>query len=576
MQSPTNLPTKFENLLIKKDLIASDALTSLKVESLSFGKPLEQLLIERNILDNTKLLELKSELFGVPLINSTELIIPKNILSSFPEAAAVRYKALPFKDEGGKVHVAMSDPQDLTALEFLRKSYGKPVEPYLVSDENFEHIISEQYSRSLGLAPEVSSALQEAAGEVTKITERISNIASAEQTIRDAPVARVISTILEYAVKAKASDIHIEPEEERTRIRYRIDGILSERLTVPKSVHNALVSRVKILSHLKLDEKRKPQDGRFKIEYANKRIDLRISILPTVFGEKVVIRLLKDEASVLDFPKLGFTGISLKRIEHSMKDVNGIILVTGPTGSGKTVTLATALSKVNNVKVNITTLEDPVEIRIQGVNHTQVNPGVGLSFADGLRSILRQDPNIIMVGEIRDVETAELAVHAALTGHLVLSTLHTNSAAGALPRLLDMGIEAFLLSSTVNYIVGQRLARKICEKCKTSEDMPAEVWEDIEKVLGPLYTKKTEGPPKFYKGLGCDSCGKTGYSGRVGIFEVLAMSQKISKLVLERSPENVIEKEAVNEGMVTLVQDGYLKVLEGITTLEEVLRVARE
>ena len=573
-----NDPT-FEQIIKEHKLIPEDKLEKYKIESLSKGIDLEQHLIENGLITAKDLLKVKSQLFDIPTVdNVSELIIGRAVLKALPELVAKRYLVLPFKEEGGKIHVAMADPRDLSALEFLEKTYNLEVEPYLANSEGFENIIAEQYSRSLGLAPEISSAVEEASGEVTKIQERIVNIDTAEQTIRDAPVARVVSTVLEYSVKAKASDIHIEPQEDRTRVRYRIDGILSERLSVPKNIHSALISRIKILSHLKLDERRKAQDGRFKIEYAGKRIDLRVSIVPTVYGEKVVIRLLKDQGSVFDFPKLGFRGISLKRIEDSVKDVNGIILVTGPTGSGKTVTLATALSRVNDPGVNITTLEDPVEIRIPGVTQIQVNAEVGLSFAMGLRSVLRQDPDIIMVGEIRDNETAELAIHAALTGHLVLATLHTNSAAGALPRLLDMGAEAYLLASTVNYVFAQRLVRKICPKCVYNEEAPEEIAEDFRKVLGSLLSaeKYKNGRIMLSKGKGCDSCGKTGYEGRLGIFESLAMSSKISRMVLEHVPESEIEKQAITEGMVTLLQDGYLKVLDGSTTLEEVLRVARE
>jgi len=567
----------FENIVASKGFISPEKLSKYKIEALSSSKNLEQFLADNHLLTPQQLLEVKSAQFDIPIVNTTELIIPRSILSKLPETAALQYSALPFKEEGGKMHVAMGDPQDLTTIEFLEKTFSKPIEVYLAQTKDFKNNISEHYSRSLGLAPEVSSAVEEATGEVTKIQERIQNIETAEQTIRDAPVARVVSTVLEYAVKAKASDIHIEPQEDRTRVRYRIDGILSERLSVPSNIHNALVSRIKILSHLKLDERRKAQDGRFKIEYGEKRIDLRVSILPSVYGEKVVIRLLKDQGNVLDFPKLGLRGVSLKRAEMAMKQVNGIILVTGPTGSGKTVTLATALAKINNNKINITTLEDPVEIKIPGVTHTQVNPGVGLTFSTGLRSILRQDPDVIMVGEIRDTETAELAIHAALTGHLVLSTLHTNSSSGALPRLLDMGAEPYLLTSTINYIFAQRLVRKICKRCIYTEKASPEVADNFKQVLGHLL------PPERFaqgitlsKGKGCDSCGHTGYAGRSGIFEALAMSPKISKMVLERVPEAEIERQAIEEGMVTLLQDGYLKVLDGLTTLEEVLRVAQE
>jgi len=328
---------------------------------------------------------------------------------------------------------------------------------------------------------------------------------------------------------------------------------------------------------LKIDEKRKPQDGRFKVEVGETKTDLRVSSLPTVFGEKIVIRLLKEQGQVLTFKDLGLGGLALKHFEEALLKPNGIILVTGPTGSGKTVTLATALNKLNTIRVNIITLEDPVEIRVPGVNQVQINTTAGLSFASGLRSILRQDPNIIMVGEIRDSETASLAINAALTGHLVLSTLHTNSAAGAIPRLIDMGAENFLLASTLNLVLAQRLVRKICSFCKEKYEAPKEVALDIKKNLAALFNPKSSSEKMYlYRGRGCDKCGEQGYSGRIGIFEVMPVGAKIAKLTLERRPESEIEKNSIEEGMVTLLQDGYLKALEGVTTIEEALRVAKE
>jgi len=412
----------------------------------------------------------------------------------------------------------------------------------------------------------------------TKIEESIEDIEKAEEVIRNAPVARIVSTILEYAVKSRASDVHIEPGEKKSRVRYRIDGVLQERLSLPRKVHGSVVSRIKILSNLKIDERRLPQDGRFKIDVGGTEVDLRVSTMPTSFGEKVAIRLLEGEGTVMRLPELGFRGITLKRIEEALLKPHGIILVTGPTGSGKTVTLAACLNKLNSVRINIVTLEDPVEIQIPGVNQVQVHPVAGLTFASGLRSLVRQDPDVIMVGEIRDTETAELAIHAALTGHLVLSTLHTNSAAGALPRMMDMGVETFLLASTVNAVVAQRLVRMACQECKERFEAEPAVVEDIKKVLGPLYPQKLEEGGKVYlhRGKGCKVCGKTGFLGRTGIFEALQMTDKVRRMLLEHKPTGEIHKLVVEEGMVTLQQDGYLKVLEGLTTIEEILRVARD
>jgi type II secretory ATPase GspE/PulE/Tfp pilus assembly ATPase PilB-like protein len=422
------------------------------------------------------------------------------------------------------------------------------------------------------LSAEVKAALKEVAPS-TPETQTI-DIASLGNIIREAPVAKIVATILEFAIKARASDVHIEPQEDKTRIRYRIDGILHEKLILPKKVHEAVISRIKILSGMKIDEKRIPQDGRFNFKAGDQEVDLRVSSLPTVFGEKIVMRLLKKSGGVPDLPELGLRGRALKNLEDAILRPHGIIIVCGPTGSGKTTTLYSVLSRINTSKVNIVTLEDPVEYQINGVNQVQVNPAAGLTFASGMRSFLRQDPNIIMVGEIRDKETTELAIQASLTGHLVFSTLHTNDASGAIPRLLDLGAEPFLLASALTCIVAQRVLRRICPHCKEEYTPPAEVAEDIKKVLGNLYQSK--GALKLYRGKKCPECNNTGYLGRIGIFEVLPVTEKIARLILERSDAGTIEKQALEDGMITLKQDGYLKVVEGITTIEEVLRVAQE
>ena len=483
----------------------------------------------------------------------------------------------------------MADPLDLQTIEFVERKTGYKVIPFISTIKELEHIIDEIGGKAIG--EEISAALQEISATTLKIDESQGDLSQDDSTIRDAPIARIVGMILETAVKIGASDIHLEPSEENTRLRYRVDGVLTEKRTLPKEMHDSIIARIKILAQMKIDEKRIPLDGRFKVQVGNTQTDLRVSTLPTIYGEKVVIRLLKEEGSIFTFKDLGMRGLSLKRFEESLLKPTGMILVTGPTGSGKTVTLASALSKLNTVRVNIVTLEDPVEIRVVGVNQVQVNPQAGLTFANGLRSFLRQDPNIIMVGEIRDSETAELAIQAALTGHLVLSTLHTNSSSGALPRLLDMGAESFLLASTVNVILAQRLVRKICPDCIEEYTPPPEIEEDIKSTLGSIETSKVlmskdkiiaddmkkvaSGKIELFRGKGCEKCGKSGYKHRVGIFEVLEMSPKIAELTLERKPADLIEKVAIEEGMLTLLQDGYLKVLEGITSLEEVLRVAK-
>lgn len=580
-----------EDILYDKKVITADQLSALKFEHVNTNKPVVQILKERNYISSEDFAQAYGEAFGFPYIVIGDKQVPAKVLDYFPQNIAKQYKFFPIEEVEGVLGIAMVDPLDLGAIEFIERRTGRKVKPMVATERDILHAIEEQYGRSIG--EHVSAALEEVSQEILKIDETNKDFAKEAETLRDAPVSRIVTRVLEYAVKLKASDIHIEPSEGNTRVRYRVDGVLQDKISLPKTVHDSVVARIKVLSMLKIDEKRIPQDGRFKIQTGNVLTDLRISTLPTVNGEKVVIRLLKSEGVTFSFRDLGLRGTALRRFEEALSKPTGIVLVTGPTGSGKTVTLATALSKLNTIKVNIITLEDPVEIKVEGVNQVQINPAAGLTFASGLRSILRQDPNIIMVGEIRDGETAQLAIQAALTGHLVLATLHTNSAAGAPPRLLDMGVENFLLASTVNVVLAQRLVRKICASCKEAVDAPAEIVKDFKRVLGPLMDKYVNAKDEdevigedmkkmrgekitLYKGKGCEKCGSTGYVGRLGIYEVLIMTDKIGKLVLEHKPASEIETQAVEDGMVTLMQDGYLKALEGITTLEEVLRVAKE
>ncbi len=455
-------------------------------------------------------------------------------------------------------------------IQFVEKRSGMRVKPYLALVEDINKAINEQYGQSL--STDVTSALKEV--QLAKPEEE--EATAGPEIIREAPVSNIINQLLEFAVKTRSSDIHIEPQEDRSRVRYRIDGILQEKILLPKGVHDALVSRIKILATLKIDEKRLPQDGRFTFSFGTNTVDLRISTVPTVYGEKVVMRLLPKSTNAPTLLELGLRGPSLKALEGQLLRTHGVILICGPTGSGKTTTLYSILSRVSTTKVNVLTVEDPVEYQIHGVNQVQVNPTVGLTFASALRSFLRQDPNIIMVGEIRDTETADLAVQAALTGHQVFSTIHTNSAAGAPPRLLDMGIEPFLLTSSLNAAVGQRVVRKICSHCKVEFPASPEIISTIKHVLGNLLPSNMSQNMKLFKGQGCAFCGKTGYVGRLGIYEVLIMSEKISKLILERAASSDIEQAAIDAGMIKLIQDGYMKVLEGVTTLEEVLRVAQD
>lgn len=573
MPYQTAQPTfSIEDILFKQGLLSSDQLSAIKLQNINSGETIEQIITEHNLVPKEKIAEAKATLLNVPYIKLEGKAISTDILNLIPEQVARRYKIVPFDKSGGELYVAMVDPLDIQIIQFIEKKSGMRIRPFLGLDADILKVIAEQYSQNL--SGEVTSALKEVAASKLQEGAR----AETPEIIREAPVSNIIDQLLEYAIKTRASDIHIEPLEDKTRVRYRVDGILSEKIILPKGVHDALVSRIKILSVLKIDEKRLPQDGRFTFTYVGHEVDLRVSTVPTIFGEKVVMRLLPKSAGAPSLNELGIRGSTLKNLETQLLRPHGIILVCGPTGSGKTTTLYSILSKISTTKVNVVTIEDPVEYRIPGVNQVQVNPTIGLTFASALRSYLRQDPNIIMVGEIRDTETAELAIQAALTGHQVFSTVHTNSAAGAPPRLLDMGVESFLLTSALNLVLGQRVVRIICVHCKKAFQAPPEVSENIKQVLGNLLSPNLRQTSSLtlYKGAGCKICNNTGYLGRIGIYEALIMTEEISKLILDHSASADIEQKATQQGMVTMKQDGYLKVLEGITTLEEVLRVAQD
>lgn len=560
-----------EEILFNQGFLNQQQLAQIRLESINSGQEAEKIILQHNLVAMDKVMAAKAQLLNVSFIKLEGKAIPVEVLNLIPEAAATRYHIIPFDKDSETLHVAMVDPLDIQVIQFIEKRSGMRVKPYLGLTEDILKAISEQYSQNL--TSDVTSALREVTSfqpkEITQETPEV---------IKDTQgVSNIITQLLEYAVKTRSSDIHIEPQEDRTRVRYRIDGILHEKIILPKGVHDALISRVKILSLLKIDEKRLPQDGRFTFTFGKEIIDLRVSTVPTVFGEKVVLRLLPKGTTAPTLVELGLRGTALKNFEVQLLRPHGIILVCGPTGSGKTTTLYSVLTRVSTTKVNVLTIEDPVEYQILGVNQVQVNPGIGLTFASALRSFLRQDPNIMMVGEIRDTETAELAVQAALTGHQVFSTVHTNSSAGAAPRLLDMGVESFLLTSALNAILGQRVVRKICSSCKVVFNAPPEVVENIRYVLGNLLSNKLANQNiTLYRGQGCVQCNKVGYLGRVGIFEALIISEKVSALILNHGTTDEIEKQGVIEGMITMKQDGYMKVLEGVTTLEEVLRVAQD
>lgn len=569
MPNQTAPPATIEDILFKQGLLTADQLSALKLESINSGQSVDRILVQHNIVPLDKITQAKAQILHVPFVKLEGKAVPADVLNLIPEAAARRYKIMPFEKSKNELWVAMADPLDIQVMQFVEKRSGMMVKPFLAIESDILKAIRDQYAQNL--TTDVTSALREVQSVKTE-----QEITQAAEIIREQPVSNIINQLLEYAIKARASDIHIEPQADRTRIRYRIDGILQEKILLPKGVHDALISRVKILSVLKIDEKRLPQDGRFTFTFGQNVIDLRISIIPTVFGEKVVMRLLPKSTGAPSLLELGLRGVSLKALEGQLLRTHGIILICGPTGSGKTTTLYSILSKISTTKVNVVTIEDPVEYQIAGVNQVQVNPQVGLTFASALRSFLRQDPNIIMVGEIRDTETADLAIQAALTGHQVFSTVHTNSASGAPPRLLDMGVEPFLLTSALYAAVGQRVVRKLCPHCKMEFNPPTEVADSIKQVLGKLIPQSHAVSMKLSKGGGCSFCGHSGYLGRIGIFEALVMTQEITKLVLEHASSGTIEQAAIQSGMMTMKQDGYMKVLEGMTTLEEVLRVAQD
>ena len=561
-------------ILLRQGAIGKEVADKVSLENLNTGKDVEQIVLEHNFVSDEQLAKAKAEKLKVPYVDLAELGVSPEALNFIPKVVAEKYVLIPFAydKEKNELSVAMAEPSDLAAIEFIEKKSGCKIKPLTSTRKKIEIAIDQRYAQSL--STEVTAALKETT--IAPEARMTVDVAKLGEIIREAPIAKIVATILEFAVKARASDVHIEPQEDKTRIRYRIDGILHEKLVLPKKVHEAVISRIKILANMKIDEKRLPQDGRFTFKIGEHEVDLRISSLPTTQGEKIVMRLLKKTGGVPDLPQLGLRGMALQVLQSSILRPHGIIIICGPTGSGKTTTLYAILSKINTTRVNIVTLEDPVEYWIPGINQVQVNPAAGLTFASGLRSFLRQDPNIIMVGEVRDKETTDLAIQASLTGHLVFSTLHTNNASGALPRLLDMGAEPFLLASSITCIVSQRVCRRVCQNCKEEYEPALEVVEDIKKVLGPLLKLEPSKKLTLTKGKGCAICNDTGYQDRIGVFEVMAVTEKIGRLILERVAASAIEKQAVEEGMITLKQDGYLKAVEKITTIEEVIRVAQD
>jgi len=579
---------KIIDFLISKKIISQDQAKVIISESEETGKDIFSIILSKKLVDEEELAKIKADFLEVPYINLEEETIPRDILNEIPEESAAYYGLIPFEKNGKNIKVAMINPGDVEAreaLKFISEKHNLKTEIYLISQRVFNSLIK-QY-RTVGF--ELKTALEKAekgmeSKEITYAKGEKED--SAKEFFKEAPISKIVNIILKHAIDGHASDIHIEPLENESRVRYRLDGVLHTSLILPLRIHPAIVSRIKILANLKIDENRRPQDGRFhfllsKKNGGEKGVDLRVSTFPVSNGEKVVMRILDTSSGVKTLKELGITGRSLKILEENVKKSFGMILATGPTGSGKSTTLYAILNIINQEGVNIITLEDPIEYQLKGINQSQVNPEIGFTFASGLRSILRQDPDIIMVGEIRDRETAELATHAALTGHLVLSTLHTNDAIGVIPRLIDMGIESFLISSSLNVIIAQRLVRRICEHCKeeikASPGMEKMILEELEDI--PSEQKKELNlnlPIQLFKGKGCKYCGQEGYLGRISICEVLTVDSGLEEIISSKPSEDLIKKEARKQGMITMRQDGIIKALKGITTMEEVLKASEE
>lgn len=564
-------PKKILSFLVNKGILSQEKAENALIKIINDNLDLNDYLIDFLKIDKKVLLKAYGNILNVDVVDLTTIPINPQLIALIPKVVAQKFKLVPFdlNENEGKIKIAIADPTNFNAIDFIEKKTGKKVEPFFCFQKDIENFIDFIYAQEI--APDVIKALKEVQPQINTINSNEIN-----KVIKEAPIAKIVSTILEYAISGRASDIHIEPQENVSRVRYRIDGILNEKLILPKGIHESLVSRIKILSGLKIDEKRLPQDGRFNFKTGNEEVDLRVSTLPTIHGEKVVMRLLKKTGGIPSLNELGLRGNQLNLLSEAINRPYGIILVTGPTGSGKSTTLYSVLSTLNKPGVNIVTLEDPVEYQIPGINQVQINPQAGLTFANGLRAFLRQDPNIILVGEIRDSETTQLAIQAALTGHLVFSTLHTNDAPSTIPRLIDLGAEPFLIASVLNAIVAQRICRRICEYCKIDYVPSNTLLDMLKSVLGDLFPKKTlsNNSLKLYKGKGCERCNQTGYFNRIAIFEVLKITPSINKCIISQSDANDIFNEAIKEGFITMKQDGFLKAIDGITTIEEVLRVA--
>lgn len=587
-----------ENVLSQAGLATPEQISVLKSEAERLHRPIQEMVLDRQLTDEKSLIQAYAAYSQIEYVEIDPRDVSPDILNKIPERVARQYNAVVYKvDEDGRIYLAMEDPDDIQAVNFLQKQLGENLKISIATKDDIASVL-ENYRG------DVNKELAEAI-DVQRVDEEEPSLENvdAEDVSENSPVAQTVNLLLEYAIRSNASDIHIEPREDYVQVRYRVDGVLKEVNRLPRNVSAALISRIKILANLKIDERRVPQDGRFKIKVAGRQFALRVSTLPIADGEKIAMRVLNESTSSLTLEELGFWGKSLEEMKLALSNPDGMVLITGPTGSGKSTTLFSVLTMLNSPDVNISTIEDPVEYKIKGVNQTQTNPKAGMTFANGLRSLLRQDPNVIMVGEIRDSETASLAIQAALTGHLVFSTLHTNDAATSLPRLLDMGSEPFLIASTVKAIVGQRLMRKLSPKTRKNVTPTEQEVASIKKMLG------LDSPEKFKKiheleikakelGIGGDiplsstestiqtlwkadendnaGDSQNGYKGRLGVYEVLNITDNQRKLIMSNGTSKQINDQAINEGMMTMQIDGIIKALRGITTFEEVIRITRE
>ncbi|PIT90707.1 MAG: hypothetical protein COU22_00705 [Candidatus Komeilibacteria bacterium CG10_big_fil_rev_8_21_14_0_10_41_13] len=569
----------FQKLLLKEDLIEEKKINSALKEVKKEKTSLFNYVMEKNLLSENVLYDLISEYFKLPLVDLKEEAIRKDILFLVPEPIAQTHEVIAFDKTDQGIKIATTDPTDLQTIEFIKKRLGENIVLHLATPKNIKEALK-QYHQSL--EAEFQSISKEQGDDKEKSGQELKELA------QDLPIVRVVDTLLEYAIFEEASDIHIEPAEKKVIIRYRIDGVLKEVMALPKTVQAGLVARIKVLANLKLDEHRLPQDGRFKVSSTQYKVAFRVSTIPVFDGEKVVMRLLNESNKTLSLEELGLSKEGLNLVKNNISKPHGIILVTGPTGSGKTTTLYTIMNVLNKPEVNIATVEDPIEYRMPHINQSQVNPKIEFTFAKGLRALLRQDPDIIMVGEIRDKETAEITAHAAMTGHLVLSTLHTNDAASSPQRLINMGIASFLISSTSNLIIAQRLVRKVCKECIYSYNLDKQMISqldkhfDLKKVLTSLIKQGIISKEKadldsilFYRGKGCKKCGQSGYKGRLGIYELLEITPKVAELITAKAPVDDILAAALEQGMITLTQDGFTKAINGQTSIEEVLRVTQ-